>query len=101
MQMSNTQLLGGLCLSPEVCRHPRLSVLGWYICLSRGANTPGRAGIRGCLVGHTHVGLCKGCATLSSARVCQRVKCAHISLPRTTGIVNPVYSQQQDGQGAA
>lgn len=104
MQMSNMQLLGGTCLSPEVCGHPRLSVLeclDLYICLPQGLNPLGRAGMWG-VPGWAHTrgavwGVCHPvlCTCLPACEVCTH------SLPLTTGIVNPVYSQQQDGQGAA
>lgn len=102
--MSNMQLLGGMCLSPEVHGHARLSVLeclDWYICLPKGVNVVGRAGTRA-VPGWAHTrGAVWGvrhpvfCTRLPACEVCMH------SLPLTTGIVNPVYSQQQDGQGAA
>lgn len=82
MRMSAAQQLGWTCLSAAVCRHPRLSVLACldlHICLPRGVNQLGRAGMWGArLLGHTCVGLSRRSAAPSSVRVCQRVKYARV-----------------------
>lgn len=62
MQMSNMQLLGGMCLLPEVHGHLRLSMLeclDWYICLPQGVNALGRAGLQA-VPGWAHAWGCVG-----------------------------------------